>query len=175
MTLRFTRSLEEMRSVLKDPSSVGPDPVYVVHKDLDNGWVNKTEIMAGTYNNEFAKTFGHYHADNKDEIYHIESGTGILLLQNDHEVFLITAKSGDEVLIPKEYGHGWINIGNAPLISYDNHQDPQDNYQIIAQKHGLAYYLLSDNGQPVAVPNPHYQNLPQPKWLTAEQFNGQKT
>lgn len=167
MTVRFIRTLEEMRPVLRDPAAAGPDPVYTVFKDLDNGWINKTELAPGTYNGEFAKTFGHYHADNKDEIYHIESGEGVLILQKPDEVLLIKAKAGDEVKIPKVYGHAWVNIGNTPLISYDDHKDPQDNYKEIADKHGLAYYLVVEAGQIVAIPNPNYQNLPEPKWTDA--------
>lgn len=170
MVIRFIRTLEEMRQVLMDKTAIGPDPVYTVYKELDNKWENKTVLSAGTYNTEFAKTFGHYHADNKDEIYHIESGEGLLILQKPNEVIFIRAVAGDEVKIPKEYGHTWINIGSTPLISYDDHKDPQDNYKEVAEKHGLAYYIVDDNSQPKAVPNPAYNNPPEPKWLTAHEF-----
>jgi oxalate decarboxylase/phosphoglucose isomerase-like protein (cupin superfamily) len=170
MTVRFTRTLEEMRPVLMDPNSYGPDPVYVVHQDLGNQWINMTKLMPGNYSGEYPKTFGHYHADGKDEIYHIESGEGLLFLQSDKEISLVRVKAGQEVKILKEYAHAWINIGPDPLVSYDDHKDPQDNYQPIAEKHGLAYYIVSDNGQPKAVPNPNYPNPPEPKWLTAEEL-----
>jgi oxalate decarboxylase/phosphoglucose isomerase-like protein (cupin superfamily) len=166
MTLRFIRSLEEMRPVLKDQLASGPDPVYTVYENLDNGWANKTIITPGTYNGEFSKTFGHYHADQKDEIYHIESGQGLLLLQSDTEFLLIRTKPGDDVTIPKEYAHCWVNIGPTPLISYDNHFNPQDDYHLMTQNHGLAYYIMSDAGQPLAVLNPNYANHPQLKWKT---------
>lgn len=91
-----------MRPVLKDPSASGPDPVYTVYKDLENSWINKTELADGLYGDEFPKTFGHYHADGKDEIYKIESGSGLLLLQSDTNVFLITVKSGERIKIPHQ-------------------------------------------------------------------------
>lgn len=159
-----------MKPVLMDKNAWGPNPVYTVYQNLDNGWINKTELSAGTYNGEFAKTFGHYHADGKDEIYHIESGEGLLVLQKPDEVLLVRAGAGEEIKIPKEYGHAWVNVSTVPLISYDNHKDPQDSYQEIAEKQGLAYYIINDNGKPQAVPNPNYDNLPAPKWLTANEF-----
>lgn len=170
MDIRFIRTLEEMKAVLMDPEAMGPDPVYTVYQNLDNRWINKTNLSAGTYNGEFAKTFGHYHADSKDEIYHIESGKGLLILQKPENIIFVTVKAGEEIKIPKEYGHAWVNIGPVPLISYDDHKDPQDNYEEIAEKHGLAYYIINDDGKPRAVPNPNYENLPEPKWLTAHEF-----
>ncbi len=167
MTLRFSRDLSQMRPVLKDPTASGPDPVYDVYKDLDNGWENKTIIYPGTYNGEFTKTFGHYHADGKSEVYYIESGDGLLIMQKDDEVLFIKTKSGDKVTISPQYAHAWINIGTIPLVSYDDHHDPKDDYKPIEAKHGLAYYIMDDNGQPQAVVNPNYQNPPAPKWLKA--------
>lgn len=167
MTLRIRRSLLDMKPVLKDPEALGPDPVYEVYKDLDNGWINKTILSSGNYSGEFPKTFGHYHADGKTEIYHIESGNGLLILQDENQVLLIKVNAGQDVTIQPQFGHAWVNIGTTPLISYDDHQDPQDNYQPIAEKHGLAYYIMDDNGQPQAVPNPYYKNRPEPKWITA--------
>lgn len=172
----LTRELSAMRSVLKDPNASGPNPVYQVFKltDKDN-WVNQTVISPGKIGDEYPKTFGHYHPKNAPhEIYHIANGEGILLLQKKHlevvdEVLLIRAKPGDEIVIKNEYGHSWSNIGNTPLISYDNWtlgHTPQD-YKPIEKLHGMAYYLVEENGQPKIVPNPNYKNLPQPIWITA--------
>lgn len=164
MTLRFSRSLDEMRPVLLDPSSTGLDPVYVVYKDLNNSWENKTILSSGLYGQEFAKTFGHYHADGKDEVYKIESGEGVLILQDENEVRLIKVTAGQRVTILAKYAHAWINVGKVPLISYDDHHNPKDDYEKIKAKHGLAYYLINDNGQIKTIPNPNYQNPPEPKW-----------
>lgn len=171
MTVRFIRTLAEMRPVLKNPGATGPDPVYTVYNNLDNSWVNKTVLAPGTYDGEFTKTFGHYHADNKDETYRIDSGQGLLLMENETEFLIVSAKAGDKVLIPRTYGHCWVNVGSEPLVSYDDHEKPQDDYEEIKQKHGLSYYIISDNGQPKAVPNPNYSTHPEPKWLTASDFN----
>lgn len=165
MTLKFARSLEEMRAVLMDPNSSGPDPVYQVFTDLDNNWVNKTEIAAGIYNNEYPKTLGHYHLDNFSETYQVDSGEGIVVLQDEKNVFLKKVRAGEKIIIPASSDHCWINIGSVPLILYDNHQNPKADYEKIKAKHGLAYYLIKENGQPKPVPNPNYQNPPALKWL----------
>lgn len=160
MTLKFARSLTEMRAVLMDPNSSGPDPVYEVFTNLDNSWVNQTVIHPGLYGQEYPKTFGHYHLDGFAETYHVDSGKGIVVLQDEKNVFLKKVGTGEEIIIPASFDHCWINIGSVPLILYDDHQNPQADYEKIKNKHGMAYYIISENGQPKAIPNPHYQNPP---------------
>lgn len=160
MTLKFARSLAEMRAVLMDPQARGPDPVYQVFTNLDINWVNKTEIISGLYGREYPKTLGHYHLDNFSETYHVDSGAGMVILQDEKNVFLKKVRAGEEIIIPANFGHCWINIGKVPLVLYDNHQNPQADYEKIKNNHGMAYYLIEENGQPKPVPNPHYQNPP---------------
>ncbi len=167
MTIRFIRTLEEMRSVLKDPAAAGPDPVYTVFKDLDNGWVNKTELVAGNYGDEYPKTFGHLHTDDKDETYFVESGTGIIVMQSENEFLLKKITAGEKYTIPHQYEHCLINIGTESFVTFDDHDNPQANYEIVSNKHGLAYYIVNDNDQPKTIANPNYSNLPEPKWTNA--------
>ncbi len=174
MTLKFARTLQDLRPVLKDSFATGPDIVYQVFTNLDNKWVNMTQIDPGIYQGEFAKTFGHFHLDGKDETYHVDSGKGLAILQKENEVLLIKAGPGDEIIIPHNYGHAWVNIDASPLILYDNHNDPKSDYEQIKNNHGMAYYITDGNGHVNAVPNPNYKNLPEPKWLTAAEFNAQK-
>lgn len=185
MTLASQRTLAEMKPVLKDPGASGPDPVYRVFNGLGGPkWVNKTIVASGRYNQEYPKTFGHYHSTPVPEIYHQISGIGILVLQKKHsdenirkpeiidEVFLVQPTPGDEITITPEWGHSWSNIGSEELALFDDwssgHQ-PSD-YEQIQALHGMAYYLTEENGQPKAVPNPHYQNLPPAQWLSAQEF-----
>ncbi len=185
MKLSSTRDLAGLKPVLKDSNSTGPDPVYWVFSDAtDSKWANVTMIASGSFNGEFPKTFGHYHGVDVPEIYHLIEGQGILLLQKKHmegetwipekvsEVLLIQAKPGDEILITPEWGHSWSNVGTGPLISFDDWRSghtPGD-YEKIEQLQGLAYYLISENGQVKPVPNPHYVDLPEPKFITAAEF-----
>ncbi len=185
MKLNTQKTLAELKPVLKDPQSIGPDPVYFVFKDVSPGkWENITIIQNGKVGEEYPKTYGHYHSNSTPEIYHLLEGEGVLQLARKYmdgnkwvpervdKVYLVKAKPGDEIIITEEYGHSWSNIGAMPIISYDNwrygHQ-PSD-YEDIEKLQGLPYYLVEENGKPKAIPNPHYQNLPEPIWITAEEF-----
>lgn len=179
MKLGSIRELSGMKPVLKDPHATGPDPVYWVFPELSEGeWANMTVWNNGTYNGEFPKTFGHYHPIGAaDEIYRVIWGKGILQLQRRHndsiaEVFLVHCEVGDEVIITWPFGHSWSNVGDCPLITYDNWRsghDPSD-YEPIEAMQGMAYYLIEKDGEVKAVPNPKYKDLPEPVWITAEEF-----
>lgn len=171
-----------MKVVFHDPESSGPDPVYQVFTDLeDHFWINKTVIAAGRLGKEYPKTFGHYHGVAVDEKYYVAAGQGVLQLQKKHlensvwipemvdEVLFIKAKPGDEVIIMPEWGHSWSNVGPDELILFDNWSTPHSptDYENIEKLHGLAYYLIEEDGEIKVVANPNYQNLPEPKWIKA--------
>lgn len=185
MKLGTQKTLEQLKPVLQNPESLGPDPVYFVFKDLENDkWANITITQNGKIGEEYPKTFGHYHSTSVNETYHVIAGEGVLQMIKKHmngnswdpskvdAVYLVKAKPGDEILITPEFGHSWSNVGNLPLISFDNwtsgHQ-PSD-YADIEKLHGLAYYLIEEAGKPKAIPNPNYTDLPVPVWITAEEF-----
>jgi len=187
MKLGSTRSLEGLKPVLKNKTVTSPDPVYWVFPELSPSgrWVNLTVIVPDLIDGEYPKTYGHYHGVDTLETYHLVGGSGILQMQKKHfengvfipeivdEVFLVSAKPGDEIIITPEYGHSWSNVGlDVPLVSWDDWRSghtPAD-YEPMKKLVGLAYYLIDDNGKPKAVPNPNYKNLPEPIWLTAEEF-----
>ena len=169
MDIRFIRTLEEMRGVLMDPAAAGPDPVYTVYTNLDNEWINKTELSSGTYNGEFPKTFGHLHADGKDETYFVETGTGIIVMQTENGVLLKKITAGEKYVIPHQYEHCLVNIGNEKFVTFDDHNNPQADYKIVSEKHGLAVYIVNDAGIPKIVPNLNYSNIPEPKWINANE------
>lgn len=174
----MTRSLDELRLVLQNPStSKGPDPVYEV-TPASAPWVNKTVIAPGKIGEEFTKTFGHYHLQNAPvETYKVVEGEGVLQLQKGgveqvEEVVLVRAKSADQIRIPEEYGHSWSNVGSTPLVLLDDWSaahTPAD-YEPLEKAHGMAYYIVEQDGQPTPVPNPNYKSLPKPVWMTAEEF-----
>ncbi len=186
MKLGSIRELLGMKPVLKDPDATGQDPVYWVFSECSQeGWANVTVIAPGNYGGEYPKTFGHYHGSEIDETYHLVEGEGVLVMQKKHfdesgkwipevvdEVVLIKAKPGDEILITPEWGHSWSNVGSAPLISFDDWRaghSPTD-YSEIEKLQGLAYYLIDKDGEVTPVANSKYQNLPDPVWMSAEEF-----
>ncbi|MBI2591001.1 MAG: hypothetical protein HYW33_04015 [Candidatus Blackburnbacteria bacterium] len=182
MELVSTRKLESLKQVLQEPNSSGPNPVYKVFSfKSPSEWANNTVIKPGKLGREYTKTFGHYHTHPLEELYKVESGEGVLLLQKKHigngewnpdivdEVLLIRAKAGDEILITPEYGHSWSNIGNQELVLLDNWNDghvPQD-YEEIEKHQGMAYYITEENGIATAIPNPTYKDVPVPQWVDA--------
>ncbi len=186
MKLGSIRELSGNQSILKNPNTLGPDPVYWVFSEVSaNRWENMTVIVSGLYGDEYPKTFGHYHEVGVDETYHLVAGDGVLQLQKKkivagkwiqdevEEVFLVRAKPGDNLLITPEYGHSLSNISKGPLISFDDwrsgHQ-PSD-YEVIEKLQGLAYYLVEEKGEVRAIPNPNYKNLPEPQWITTAQWS----
>ncbi len=195
MKYSSARKLSELRAVLKDPNSTGPDPVYwvfseatdplAIDKSQGAAWANVTLITAGRYGNEYPKTFGHYHGSPVDETYYVIEGDGVLQLQKKkivdgkwvenevEEVFLVKVKVGEKIVIPPDYGHGWSNLGVGPLISLDDwrsgHSDA--DYEPIKRMQGLAFYLVEENGEVKAVPNPKYSNLPEPQWVSVDEWN----
>lgn len=185
MKLGTQKTLLDLKPVLKDPESTGSDPVYFVFKDVSGDkWANITIIQNGKIGEEYPKTFGHYHGVQVNETYRIVAGEGVVQLAKKYfdgdewnskkvaAVYLVKVKPGDEIIITPEFGHSSSNTGNFPLILFDDWRsghEPTD-YEDIEKLQGLPYYLVEENGELKAVPNPNYQNLPEPTWITAEDF-----
>lgn len=182
--ISFARDLQSLRLVLKDPNSVGPDPVYWVFNEIGGDWLNMTVITPGSYNGEYPKTFGHYHEVGVGEAFKLVQGEGVLFVQKRavengapiadkiEEVICIKAVPGDEISITPEYAHSWINIGSSPLIIFDNWGKghlPAD-YKEMGSLHGLCYYLINKEGQVSTAENANYKVIPPITWLTAEEF-----
>ena len=175
MKLTVIKTLEELRPVLKDPGAAGPDPAYWVFRDIVGSWKNMTVIPPGNYNGEFTKTFGHYNLNpGNEEVYKCISGHGVFVLQKKHrdekgnfdpdnvgEIQILRINVGQEVNISREFGHVLINIGDDPLITYDNQTEkhPPEDYEPVARMHGLAYYVIKQGDKVKVVPNPNYKNL----------------
>lgn len=188
MEIKSSRTLEELKSVLQNPDANGPNVVYWVFKDITQStWANMTVTVAGRYDKEYPKTYGHYHTSSEaDEVYRLIHGRGIFLLQKKHidengnfvpdivdEVYVIQADTPDEeIVVPKEYGHSWSNIGDTPLITFDNwiyDHNPAD-YKPIEKLKGLVYYVVENNGNVELIPNPNYKKHPKPIWVTPKEF-----
>lgn len=187
MKLSSTRDLAGLRVVLKDPQSLGPNPAYFVFDEVSREkWFNNTILAAGRFGDEFNKTLGHYHPENAAlETYKLIFGQGVFIMQKKHSqngilapgvvdsVYIVEMEVGDEVIIKPEWGHALINLGDLPLITFDDWKlghTPQD-YEPIEKAHGMAYYLITEAGKVKAVPNPNYRNLPEAKWISAQRFN----
>ncbi|MBN1162604.1 hypothetical protein JXA34_02560 [Patescibacteria group bacterium] len=191
MKLKSKRAFAELAEVLKNPEEGGPEIAYWVFEDISSSkWKNLTLITPGRYGDEYPKTYGHYHtSEQMFESSKLISGEGIFLLQKKfydrngnwiqnrvESVYFIQAMPGDEmVYIPREFAHSWSNVGNLPLITYDDWIEtgqPTHTYAEIRNLKGMAYYLVENpNGQIDYVSNLNYIDNPEPKWVTPEEFN----
>lgn len=97
----------------------------------------------------------------------------VLIPEMVDEIYIVEMTVGDEVVIKQNWGHALMNLGDLPLITFDDWKSghSESDYQPIKKTQGMAYYLIEDEGQVKAIPNPNYQNLPDIKWINAEQFN----
>lgn len=188
------RPHEKMKEVLMKPDAPGPE----IHYYMIRGGDQKTNITVwetGTVGGEYIKTYGHYHVGDLDETYWIISGEGIVLLQTrkkdssgnpiDNEIdsfIAIKVKEGDSVFIPSGTGHLVVNTGKVWLVTKDDSPvnfeevDPVSlpghaDYEPIKKLHGFAYYCVEENGEPKLVKNENYKVVPEPKWLTPEEYS----
>jgi oxalate decarboxylase/phosphoglucose isomerase-like protein (cupin superfamily) len=189
MRLEWLRSKTEIKDVLFEPKANGPEIAYWIFSHLSEQtekkkWENMTVIAPGTYGKEFTKTYGHYHTHHILETYRLAHGEGIFILQKKFiekgewhqekvsEVYMVKLKSGEEITIPYEFGHSWSNVGNTPLITFDDWDAghvPSD-YEAIKRLKGMCFYIVDDNGGFKFIPNPRYKNHPEPKIVTAKEF-----
>lgn len=182
------RTHEKMKEVLLHPEAAGPQ----IHYYMIRGGTDKTNITVwetGTVGGEYIKTYGHYHVGKLDETYWILQGEGVVLLQkrkqdrNDEiEVFYaIPVKAGDSVFIPSGMGHLVVNTGKEWLVTADDSPvnfeevDPVSlpghaDYEPVKKMHGFSYYAVEEDGKLTLVKNPHYKIVPDPQWLTPEEY-----
>ncbi len=193
-----TRSQTEMKDVLMDPGVSGPEVHYYM---IRGGKIKKniTVWEVGKIGDEYIKTYGHYHVGDLDETYWVVAGEGVVLLQNrkldtnnhpiDDEIesfYAICVKKGDSVFIPAGTGHLVCNTGDTWLTTIDDsfvnfeEADPVSlpghaDYEAIKKLHGFAYYLVEKDGELKLVKNGNYKQVPEPVWLSPQEYKKIRT
>ncbi len=184
------RSLDALKPFLKNPDvKNGPNPVYCVWRGVylkseeekikDSGLRLDLVIMPpGKIDDEFVKTAGHYHLS-YPEMYFILYGRAYILMQSYNEnpkmirsARLTEAGAGEQIFIPRDFGHNTINVFNEPLLFATLvDENVVDDYELYKNTHGASYYFL-DNGSLVdIVKNPNYESVPELKKISAEKTN----
>lgn len=175
------------------------EPVYDVYRGLsfpeDNKLLNKhkfrydfTVILPGDINGERKKTSGHYHEYNAArtntyaEVYEVIKGTALYVLQRvanfDTEpmnvkvddIILVQVEEGQSVIIPPNYGHCSVNIGEGPLIFSNLAYIPCNVlYNSVLHYHGMGYYIKNNIDKIEFEKNTNYSDLPKPKLATVRE------
>lgn len=182
LPLPSVRTIEEMRSVLADPSCEGSTPLYFMYRDLaksdaDRQWLHShslrydlTVIPPCTLCGEWVKTKGHYHPQKPSgigypEVYEVLEGEALYLLQSRRldDVVMISASTGDTVIIPPDYGHISINPSADKTLAMANIVSTafESEYGEYETLHGAAYYAMS-NGN--LKKNPYYPKIPEVRY-----------
>ncbi len=184
------RTLDAMREVLVDPRASGPAVLYYMYRNVGRPEEKaKTEPRALRYDitiippaklgSEWTKTYGHYHPRTAKgpyypEVYEVLSGRAIYLLQRRDaqgridDVLVIPAGPGEKVFMLPGYGHATINVGDAPLAMANWVAGSfSSEYGDYKERHGAAYYALVEGDGVRWEPNPHYGNLPKPRFVSA--------
>jgi glucose-6-phosphate isomerase len=149
------RKLSEMNDVFYSFQPVAEDyPVYFMFRNIvaKNGIrYDITLIPNRMFDDEFAKTYGHYHplAENNltyPEVYQVLYGEALFLLQGKNKdasvnVIKVKATKGDILLIPPNFGHVTINPHYTPLLLSNLVADGfRAEYEEYKQNHGAALY-----------------------------------
>ena len=170
------RGHEKMKEVLMNPEASGP----AIHYYMIRGGSDKRNITVwepGTIGGEYIKAYGHYHVGDLEEDYTILEGEGMILQQSpivDGSVSsfkAIRVKAGDTIHIPKNTGHLALNTGKTWIVTSDNSPvnfEEKDavslpghaDYEVVKNMNGFAYYVIEQDGKPVFVKNPKYNNIP---------------
>jgi len=119
---------------------------------------------------EYNKTMGHYHPEaapgrSFPEIYQILKGNALFILQEKDslETLIINAYEKSTIIIPPNYGHVMINIGNEKLVTLNLVSSRFiPIYEPYRLKKGAIYYVLEDN---LILKNTNYEIFKEPIFL----------
>ncbi|KKR27880.1 MAG: Glucose-6-phosphate isomerase [candidate division CPR2 bacterium GW2011_GWD2_39_7] len=172
-----TRSLEDARPYLaKSKALCKIEELYRMFRDVylqsdlemlrkNNLRYDITIIAPGLIGDEYVKTIGHYHplkegaAVSYPEIYEVIEGHANFILQKAEDgkvedFIVVQGQAGDKVIIPPDYGHVTINVGNTPLIMANVTADNfSSEYGDFKKLRGAAMYRTKEGWKA----NPRYE------------------
>ena len=174
------RYLDDMRGVLydKDFAKNSPnDELYFMYRKIknENGLINNITVTpAKILGSEFAKTKGHVHIGNFQEIYTVLEGQAIYLMQKGdgnkiEDVYAVKAERGESVIIPKGYGHITINPSKTETLKTGDwtSENCKSDYSLFENMQGACYYYAeqcpaSSKGSCEAmwIKNENYKSVP---------------
>jgi glucose-6-phosphate isomerase len=177
------RTLESIRSSLRDPQCSGPDPVYAIVMDVGRN-EDRTALQehmllfgavtyaAGRLGAEPVRSQGHVHRISSHsgwsppEVYEIWTGTACIYMQeraadDPGRCFAITAAPGSLVVVPPGWAHAMVSANPSIPMTFGALCDREYafEYAEVRKRKGLAWYpLLTPSGEIRWEANPMYKS-----------------
>lgn len=140
---------------------------------------------------EFVKAFGHYHPYLRGkhisfpEVYEVVCGKMLFILQEPEDahqpmkgikrVIIVEVDAKDErrlVVIPPNFGHAAIIVGDEPVITSNWVARVFDSqYAPFALMRGATYYIVKRGEGWAYEPNPNYGRLPLPEIVPSQKLD----
>jgi glucose-6-phosphate isomerase len=175
------RRLDEVRTLLRDPRSTGPDHLYTIYMDIRVPGIAETLRAHGlgygavVYNHgalgrEALRSQGHVHSAPAatgvaySEVYEFWHGRGLVYMQDRAsadvtDVIVIEAGPGDKVAIPPGWAHATVNAGDGAMAFGAVYAlDARLLYEPLRALQGTAHYVLADG---TLEANPRYPRVPE--------------
>ena len=163
-------------------------PEDKVYLDKNDFRYDITVVMDGLVNGECKKTSGHFHGFNPQrtntypEVYEVIHGRALYVLQKaehfEHDfdniilndVILAVVEAGQSIIIPPNYGHCSINIGQGPMVFSNLAYIPCPvHYDAVQYFHGMSYYVSKKDGKVEIKLNEGYPHVPEAKFARVKE------
>ncbi len=195
-----TKRARDMVGLLSEYSEAAADEIiYDVYRDIvfakdkhvfsrDQYRYDITYIMPGTVGQECKKTSGHFHLFNPihtntyPEVYEVLEGTAMFVLQRADnferqedelvvdDLILVKVEAGQTLLVPANYGHCSVNIGEGPMIFSNLAYVPCGiDYAPVKKNGGMAVFAKKKDGKLFFEKNKKYTRAPMPKFAVVKE------
>ncbi|MBU0547129.1 glucose-6-phosphate isomerase [Patescibacteria group bacterium] len=163
------RHLDDMKEMFYDKiwKKTAPNlELYYMYRGIEekNGLrYDITVIPSQMLGQEFAKTKGHQHLNNFQELYSVLEGEAIFLIQKENDkkvedVFAVRAQSGESIIIPPGYSHVTINPSKTDLkMSNWVSKKCVSEYKEFEKLAGACYYYTKSGW----IKNKNYKEVPE--------------
>jgi glucose-6-phosphate isomerase, archaeal len=135
---------------------------YVVGREREDLVASCCTLFPGKVGREFYMTQGHFHRPaDFAEVYYVQSGDGLLLLQSRDGDFQSAAmRPGTIVYVPRNYFHRTVNTGDTPLQFFGVYSGETDHdYGDVPVVEWFAKLVIDVDGAAQIVDNPRHCTL----------------
>ena len=145
---------------------------------------DSTVILSGYADGEYKKTAGHFHLPiegqtySYPELYQVIHGKALFVMQHVSnykadgmmdvdDIILAEVGAGESVVIPPDYGHCTINIGEDIMVFINLVSTHSNNYyDSVKESHGMCMYAFKDGSNYRLEKNKRYNIKCEPKIVT---------